>query len=138
MVSIAQIRRIAPNASSAIAGAIVSHWHMAEAAGINSPLRAAHFLARVAVETGGFRSLVESLHYTSAARIRKIWPRRFKTDAAAAPYVRNAEKLANFVYANRMGNGPPSSGDGWRFRGGGMMQTTGREGFRRMGFEENP
>lgn len=137
MVSIAQIRRIAPSASGAIAGAIVSHWHMAEAAGINSPLRAAHFLARVAVETIGLTKLEEGLTYTSAARIRQVWPRRFRTDAQAAPFVRNARALANHVYNGRMGNAAGSD-DGWTFRGGGMMQTTGREGYRKMGFEDNP
>lgn len=138
MVTASKITRLCPGAKAALVAAVVDNWDLAEAAGIDRPLRIAHFFARIAVETGGLKSVDESLNYTSAARIRAVWPRRFRTDAQAAPFVRNARKLANHVYANRMGNGPPESDDGWNYRGGGMMQTTGRAGFRKMGFEKNP
>jgi predicted chitinase len=137
MVTAAQIKRFASTAKPAIVAAIVENWDEAEKVGLTTPLRIAHFFARAAVETGGLSKLEESLNYTTAARIRATWPRRFRTDAAAAPFVRNPRKLANHVYNGRMGN-VPGTDDGWDFRGGGMMQTTGREGFRAMGFEDNP
>ncbi|WP_226986797.1 glycoside hydrolase family 19 protein [Chlorobaculum tepidum] len=72
--------------------------------------------------------LEEKLSY-SAARLMKVWPKRFPTLAIAEKYERNPEKLANYVYANRIGNGPESSGDGYRFRGRGLIQLTGRSNY---------
>jgi putative chitinase len=91
---------------------------------ITSPLEQAHFLAQVAHESMGFTRLVENLNY-SAEGLHGTWPGRFPTLADAQPYARQPEKIANFVYSDRLGNGPPSSGDGWRFRGRGFIQTTG-------------
>jgi putative chitinase len=85
----------------------------------------AAFIAQAAHESGGFEKLEEGLSY-SAGRLMQVWPRRFSTLAIANRYARNPQALANFVYANRMGNGPPESGDGWRFRGAGVFQLTGR------------
>lgn len=73
----------------------------------------------------------ENLNYTSAARIREVWPKRFSSTAAAIPYVGNPRSLANRVYANRMGNGPEASGDGWRYRGRALPQLTGEENYRK-------
>lgn len=73
----------------------------------------------------------ENLTYSSAARLRAVWPSRFKSDAAAAPYVRNPQKLANFVYGGRLGNTGPN--DGWLYRGGGFPQTTGKENYQKVG-----
>ena len=73
---------------------------------INSPGRIACFLAQTGHESGQFNRLIESLYYKTAARLMAVWPKRFPTQASATPYIRNEEKLANFVYANRMGNGP--------------------------------
>jgi putative chitinase len=70
-------------------------------------------LAHIGHETMGFTKFVENMNYT-APRICQVWPSRFPNVNAAMPYARNPEKLANKVYANRMGNGPPESGDGWR------------------------
>jgi len=99
--------------------------------GITSAARAAAFLAQCHVEARGFTRLDENLFYTTAARIARIWPSRFATPADAAPYARNPERLANKVYADRIGNGPESSGDGWRFRGRGLKHLTGRANYAR-------
>lgn len=103
-----------------------------EAFEITSALRIAAFLAQVAHESGGFRRLVENLSY-SAAGLRKTWPKRFPSDELAQRYARKPERLANFVYANRLGNGGEASGDGWRFRGRGLIQVTGRSNYRAAG-----
>lgn len=95
--------------------------------------RLTEWLGEVGHESGGFRNLQENLSYSSAARICAVWPSRFPTLASAEPYVRNPEGLANRVYANRLGNGPPESGDGWRYRGRGLIQITGRDNYRRTG-----
>ena len=78
---------------------------------INSAARAAAFLAQVAHESSEFHHVLENLSY-SAARLLEVWPRRFLTLDAALPYERQPEQLANYVYANRLGNGDPASGDG--------------------------
>jgi putative chitinase len=90
----------------------------------------AYSLASAHHETGGAMiPRVENLNYTTAARIRKVWPTRFASEAAAAPYVRDPERLANYVYGGRLGNSQP--GDGWRFRGMGLIQATGRDNAKR-------
>lgn len=137
IVTAQRLRRFCPSARSDIIDAIVENWEVAEAAGINTPRRIQHFLSTIAVETAGMTDLDENLNYT-AKRLMQVWPSRFKSLAAAQPFARNPEKLANKVYANRLGNGPEASGDGWEFRGGGMIQTTGRVNYRACGFEDNP
>ena len=97
--------------------------------GITTPRRLTAFLANVAHESADFTRLVENLNYTKAERIRAVWPSRFPTLDAATPYVRNPERLANRVYSNRMGNGSEASGDGWRHRGRGLIQITGRANY---------
>lgn len=84
------------------------------------------FLAQLAHESALFERTVENLNYTTVAQIRKTWPRRFPSNASAAPYVRNPQRLANEVYGNRLGNSGPASGDGWKYRGRGLIQLTGR------------
>lgn len=98
--------------------------------GITTPRRAAHFLGQVAHESAGFTRTEENLNY-NARRLREVWPRRFDADTAAA-YARQPERIANRVYALRMGNRDEASGDGWRFRGRSPIQLTGRENYRHM------
>lgn len=100
---------------------------------IDSPARMACFLAQTGHESGQFNRLTESLYYKTPARLVAVWPRRFPNEAAAASYVANEEKLANYIYANRMGNGQESSGDGYRFRGRGLIQITGRSNYAEVG-----
>jgi putative chitinase len=94
-----------------------------------SPVRAAHFFAQTAHETGGFKAFAENLNY-SAKGLRGIFGKYFPTDAIAAQYERKPEKIANRVYASRMGNGPEASGDGWRYRGRGALQLTGKDNYK--------
>ncbi len=96
---------------------------------IRTPRRIAAFLAQCHVESAGFTRLEENLFYTTPARIAAVWPSRFADAAAAEPYARSPERLANRVYANRIGNGPEASGDGWRYRGRGLKQLTGRANY---------
>lgn len=89
-------------------------------------LRVPEFLAQIAVESKSLKSLQEDLHY-SARRLTEVWPTRFPSLAAAQPYAGNPEALANKVYGGRMGNNAP--GDGWRYRGRGLKQLTGKENY---------
>lgn len=95
--------------------------------------RIAAFLGQIAVESGELKRREENLTYTTASRICAVWPKRFPSPADAEPYVRNPEALANRVYANRIGNGDVASGDGWRYRGRGLMQVTGRGNYAAVG-----
>lgn len=90
--------------------------------------RIAAFLAQIAHESAELNSLGEILNY-SAARLTRVWPKRFPSIAAAAPYANNPTGLANLVYANRLGNGSVSSGDGWKYRGRGLIMLTGRQNY---------
>ncbi|MFI3186372.1 MAG: glycoside hydrolase family 19 protein [Methylococcaceae bacterium] len=101
--------------------------------GINTPARIASFLAQTGFESGQFNNLVENLNYKTPARLMKVWPKRFPTQASTTPYVNNQEKLANFVYANRIGNGDVNSGDGFRYRGRGIIQITGKSNYAETG-----
>lgn len=100
---------------------------------INTPARIACFLAQTGHESGQLNKLTESLYYKTAARLVAVWPKRFPNETTAAPYVANEEKLANYIYANRIGNGPEASGDGFRFRGRGLIQITGRSNYADVG-----
>jgi len=96
---------------------------------ITSPERMAAFLAQIAHESGQLTRLSENLNY-SAKRLMQVWPNRFPTMEKALQYERNPEKLANCVYAKRLSNGDETSGDGWRYRGRGLIQLTGRGNYR--------
>jgi putative chitinase len=92
---------------------------------IDTPARASAFLEFVAHESNECRNLEEDLSYSAAALLR-LWPNRFPNLASAQLYERKPEMLANFVYANHMGNGPPESYDGYRYRGRGLIRIIGR------------
>jgi len=100
--------------------------------GINTPLRLAHFLAQCGHESGGFRATQENLNY-SAKGLNGIFRKYFPTEAAAAAYARQPAKIASKVYANRMGNGSEASGEGYKFRGRGYIQLTGKENYTAFG-----
>ncbi len=102
---------------------------------INTRARLCSFLAQTGHESGQFNRLLESLNYKTAQRLMRVWPRRFPTEAVAIAYVGNERKLANFVYANRLGNGDSASDDGFRFRGRGIIQITGRSNYAAVGKE---
>jgi putative chitinase len=93
----------------------------------------AGFLAQAMHESQDLNRLVENLHYTTVEQLRRVWPTRFATLADAALVVRNPERLANTVYSNRLGNGDFASGDGWRYRGRGIFQLTGRANYMAAG-----
>jgi putative chitinase len=96
---------------------------------INSRNRIAAFIGQCAHESLGFTRLEESLFYSTPERIRQMWPSRFKDLGEAAQFIRAPQKLANRVYANRLGNGDESSWDGWKYRGRGLIQLTGRANY---------
>jgi len=111
----------------------VSYWYTAlqqllPQYEINTADRIAAFLAQCAHESGGFVFIKENLNYRWQS-LRKVFPKYFSTDQLAQQYEKQPEKIANRVYANRMGNGPEESGDGWRFCGRGLIQVTGRDNY---------
>jgi putative chitinase len=93
-----------------------------------TPERAAHFFAQTAHETGGFKAFSENLNY-SADGLQKIFGKYFP-GLLEEQYARNPEKIANRVYADRMGNGNEASGDGWKYRGRGALQLTGKSNYK--------
>lgn len=95
---------------------------------LNTPLRLAHFLAQAGHESGGFKAVTENLNY-GAKGLRGVFGKYFTTDAKALEYERKPEKIANLVYGNRMGNGAESTGEGFKFRGRGYIQLTGKDNY---------
>jgi putative chitinase len=114
----------------------VSHWHKALEQlfpdyEINTPQRVAAFVAQCAHESAGFTALVENLNYRWQS-LRKVFPKYFPNDAIAQDYASRPNKqeaIANRIYASRMGNGDEASGDGFRYRGRGLIQLTGRHNY---------
>ncbi|MCI0654071.1 MAG: hypothetical protein L0Y39_06295 [Methylococcaceae bacterium] len=100
---------------------------------VTTPRRLCHFMAQVFVETGGFRSMVENLNYKTPSILDGLFSAVHGTDDARALIERGPEAIANRVYANRNGNRDEASGDGWRYRGSGYKQLTGRENYREIG-----
>jgi putative chitinase len=118
-----QLLQMFPN-SGPVAGVFVSALNDAMARfKIEGQQRVAAFLAQVGHESGQLRTLVENLNY-SADGLMRTWPKRFNLLTATAA-ARKPEQIANIVYASRLGNGPAVTGDGWRYRGRGLIQVTG-------------
>ena len=99
---------------------------------IDAPARRAAFLAQLAHESGELRRWTENLNYRWQ-RLREVFPKYFRTDAEAQAFDRQPERIASRVYGSRMGNGPESSGDGWRYRGRGPIELTGKDNYRACG-----
>jgi putative chitinase len=123
----AQLAQLIPNND------YVEHWHGAMEKclpdyDINTPRRVAAFVAQCAHESGGFRFIKENLNYRAESLMR-VWPRYFKDLGTAQRYAHKQEAIANRAYASRMGNGPESSGDGYRYCGRGLIQLTGRNNY---------
>ena len=95
--------------------------------GIDTPLRLAHFFCQIHHESN-LKPISENLNY-SAGALRTIFKNYFKTEEKATSYARKPKKIANLVYANRMGNGDEQSGEGWKYRGRGFIQLTGRDNY---------
>ena len=127
MISAEQLKRLHINPDLApVFNETFERW------GISTPRQQAAFLGQCGHECGNFTKLEEGLSY-AADRLMKIWPKRFPTMEIAQKYARNEKALANFVYANRMGNRDEASGDGYRFRGSGWLQLTGHDNFYHAG-----
>jgi putative chitinase len=97
---------------------------------INTPKRQAAFIGQCGHESNNFRTLEENLHYSANALMR-VWPSRFPDSDMAEKYANNPEKIANKVYAGRMGN--TEEGDGWKYHGRGLIQLTGKENYEHCG-----
>lgn len=139
----AQLLRILPNARP-VAGVFVPALNRAMSRfKIDSPVRRAAFLAQIGHESGHLRRLTENLNYSDPVRVAQIFRSGFDLDRDrvvdpeeiefARGYVRNPQRLANRAYAGRNGNGVEDSGDGWKYRGRGLIQLTGRDNYRECG-----
>lgn len=95
---------------------------------INTPLRIAGFLSQIAHESGGLKFVSENLNYRAESLMR-VWPSRFPNADVANAYAMKPEKIANRAYCDRMGNGDEASGDGWKYRGRGLIQLTGKDNY---------
>jgi len=104
----------------------------AEPYGVNTPVRWAAFIAQVGHESAQLNTLTENLSYSIRA-LMTTWPKRFPDETTAQKYARNPQRTANAVYANRLGNGSFESGDGYKYRGRGLIQVTGKGNYEAMG-----
>lgn len=133
MVATEQMKSIIPDMNWEKAQSYIPHINsVLPKYGIDTTLRMAHFLAQLSHESGGLRYTEENLNY-SAQALRNTFKKYFDTLELAQKYERQPEKIANRVYANRMGNGDEASGDGWKYRGRGLIQLTGKENYQNFG-----
>lgn len=126
-LTIAQLKQMVPGIPYA------DNWHEALEQllpdyEINTPKRIAAFIAQCAHESGGFRFITENLNY-KAESLMKVFPKYFSERSLADAYAKKPEKIANRIYANRMGNGDEKSGDGFKYRGRGLIQLTGKDNY---------
>jgi putative chitinase len=132
-VSITQLRAIFPKIDPAYMAPINETLNKYA---ITTKVRKACFLAQTGHESVMFMRFEENLNY-SAEGLRATFPKYFASVAAAQPYARNPQKIANMVYANRMGNGAPGTNDGWSYRGRGAIQITGKDNYTRLAHDFN-
>lgn len=126
MITPANLQKMAPNLDSSKAGIYTGILKQAmDRFAIDTPQRVAFFLGQLMVESDDLTAFRENLNY-SATRLMAVWPKRFPTLEIAKEFERNPQKLANQIYANRMGNGGPETNDGWNYRGAGWIQLTGK------------
>lgn len=133
-VTLEQIKSFAPRAKCGPEALLDATNFAIEKAKLDTPRRLRYFMTQTHFETGGFRHFEEDLLYTTAERLAKVFDKRLSLTpkpgfGLAADYVRNPQKLANFVYANRYGNGDAASNDGWNFRGQGCIHLTFRSNY---------
>lgn len=121
------------NGRTSFVEALLDRRDLLARAGLTSKARLSYFLALVGFETGGFRFKAEEYFNYSAASLARLFPRKFPDERTAQAYVGHPERIANTIYANRIGNGAEDSGDGWRYRGRGYFAITGRDNYRRYG-----
>ena len=127
-ITIEQIKKIAPGAPDKAAGEFVDTFNKwSDKFGITTPLRAAHFISQCIHECAELKAFEENLNYSEKGLL-KVFPKYFNS-ATAKQYARKPEKIANRIYANRMGNGNESSGDGWKYKGRGAIGLTGRSNY---------
>lgn len=137
VITLHALRELAPDGKLSILKTLVADCpRVFHQYGIDSHVKIWHFFGQIMRETGGLKRLDENLYYTRPERLREIW-RKFREmpEEELATYLRAPERLANFVYAGRNGNGDEASGDGWAYRGSGLIQLTGRGNFKRIGDE---
>lgn len=127
MITVEQFKKICPNNKNPEQVVDVLNKVLPEY-GITTKNQVACFIGQCGHESGEFNILKENLNY-SAESLCKVWPKRFPSVSVAQPYNRNPEKIANKVYCDRMGNGNEASGDGWKYRGKGCIQLTGKDNY---------
>jgi len=132
MITAEKLKQFAPNIKDA-----ETHAQALEEArknsSVNTTRRLCQFLGQIFVETGGLRHMEENLNYTKPDRLDAIFSKVKGTDDARDLIRRGPEAIANRVYAGKLGNGDEASGDGWRYRGSGYKQLTGRANYREIG-----
>ena len=128
-----ELKLMMPAASDSNINKYIDHLNeLMSKYGISSFEDQADFIANIGHESGDLARIVENLNY-SAKGLLNTFKKYFKTEAEANAFARQPEKIANRVYCNRMGNGTEASGDGWRYRGRGLIQITGKENYRNCG-----
>jgi putative chitinase len=148
MVSITatKIKKFLPEARPGLVKAIIEGWPAAEAAGIITPVRIQHFFAQMATETAGLKAIAENLNYKATA-LRSLFSKERISDndctklGRTDDHAADQEAIANTIYGGAWGKkhlGNTKKGDGWRYRGSGFIQTTGRTNFRAAGHEDDP
>lgn len=138
VLTVDQLKAIAPGVRDDDCTRAVAPLNAAMSAhGIDTAPKRAAFVAQIAVESQSLHQLEEGLYYTHADRLKSVFGGRlFPTVASAVPYLKNPQKLANYVYAKKNGN--LDANDGWTYRGRGYIQVTGRANYKAAGYESNP